>query len=148
MSGARCKHCKGEFKSVAAHERQCAQRLPWVYRRALPFARSRIKRLGFDQRTSEGRVFRYAVLRYYVDSFELVLAIVVIVGRLYLMLPLEAWFEATLPFAGAVKASWSDTLLFLWSVWTIFSRFNLLKDYRRNVVGRLEKISARPSARA
>lgn len=146
MSGTTCKHCKEEFKSVAAHERQCAQRLPWVYRRALPLARSRIKGLGFDQRTSEGRIFRYAVLRYYVDSFEFILAVAVIIGRLYLMLPLDEWFEASLPFAGAVKPGWSDAFVFGWSVWTIFSRFNLLKDYRRNVVTRLEKISARKPA--
>lgn|GEM_PF-1442346 len=143
MAGGQCKHCGGEFSSLGSHQSQCGQRLPWVYRRAMPFARRRIKQLGFDQRTHEGRIFRYAVLRYYVDLFEASVAFLWLLGRAYFVLPVDEWFGVSWPFAGESTLNWSDGVLFLWSVWMTWSKVPLLLDYHRHVVTRLEKVASR-----
>lgn len=143
MAAGECKHCGGEFSNVGSHQAQCGERLPWVYRRAMPFARRRIKQLGFDQRTHEGRIFRYAVLRYYVDVLELLFALAVVVGRIYLWAPGYVPVDDAWPLAGTVKLTGWDVLVFGWSILAVCSRVSLIRDYHRHVVTRLDKVAAR-----
>jgi hypothetical protein len=142
----KCKHCKRDFDSAQGlkmHEPQCDKRLPIVYRIAAPLARSKIQDLAFDRRTHEGRVFEYAVLRFYVDRLELWGAALVLVGRTYLMFPWSEWTGLSLVGAGAIEPSPSDIALLFLMVSTILSRRELIQDYKQHVVDRLEKISKR-----
>jgi hypothetical protein len=141
-----CKHCKREFndsRGLANHEPQCRKRLPVTYRLARPFARRRIQELAFDLRTHEGKVFEYAVLRFYVDRLELWLAALALVGRLYLMFPWAEWTGLALVGSGSLAATPADVFFFLIAIETIFSRRNLMRDYKRHVVDRLDKIAKR-----
>jgi hypothetical protein len=122
-------------------ERRCTKRLPLVYRIAYPFARRQIEEHGFDRRKNESRIYEYAILRYYVDRIELMLAAVFLVGRIYLTLPLSRWTGLDLPLAGVSPLGWSDSAVILIAALTIITRRQLLTDYRRNVVQRIKKIS-------
>jgi hypothetical protein len=142
----RCKHCKREFdnpRGLGNHEPQCGKRLPLVYRIARPFARRKIQELAFDLRTHEGRVFEYAVLRFYVDRLEFWGAVLVLAGRFYLMFPWAEWTGLALIGSGTAEPVTSDVFLVMLAVAAILSRRDLIRDYKRQVVDRLDKIAKR-----
>jgi hypothetical protein len=142
----RCKHCKREFRNpqgVAKHEPQCRKRLPWVYRVAHFFARRKIEDLAFDRRTHEGRIYEYAVLRFHVDRMEFWWALLVLVGRLYLALPLAEWTGFALIGSGSIELHPLDLLLLPYTGYELFSRRDLIRDYKRHVVDRVDKIAKR-----
>lgn len=142
----RCKHCKRDFDSprgLATHEPQCGKRLPFVYRLARPFARRKIQELAFDLRTHEGKVFEYAVLRFHVDRLELWSAVLALVGRLYLMFPWAEWTGFALVGSGSVEPTAADPFFLILAVVAILSRRDLIRDYKRHVVDRLDKIARR-----
>jgi hypothetical protein len=142
----RCKYCRREFETtrgVTNHEPQCSKRLPRIYRIALPFARRRIQQLDFDLRTHEGKVFEYAVLRYYVDNLECWSAFVALLGRVYLMFPWDDWTGVALVGAGAMSFTPADPFFLVLACAAIVSRRELIRDYRRHVVDRLDKIARR-----
>lgn len=142
----RCTHCKREFDSprgLRNHEQQCSKRLPVVYRLARPFARRKIQALNFDLRTHEGKVFEYAVLRFHVDRLEFWLALLALVGRLYLMFPWAEWTGVELVGSGSVEASVSDAFFLVLAAAALLSRRELIGDYKRHVVDRLGKIAGK-----
>jgi hypothetical protein len=142
----RCTHCKREFDSprgLGMHEPQCGKRLPFIYRIARPFARRRIQELALDLRTHEGKVFEYAVLRFHVDRLEFWSAVLALMGRLYLMFPWTEWTGLTLLGSGSVEATRADAFFLALAVAAILSRRDLIRDYKRHVVDRLDKIARR-----
>ncbi len=142
----RCKHCRREFdtaRGLTNHEPQCRRRLPRVYRLALPFARRRIQQLAFDLRTHEGKLFEYVLLRYYVDRLEFWAASLALLGRVYLMFPWDAWTGMNLLGAGVMAFTAADPFFLVLALVTMVSRHELIRDYRRHVVDRVDKIARR-----
>jgi hypothetical protein len=93
--------------------------------------------------THEGRVFEYAILRFHVDRMELWGAVLALVGRLYLMFPWGEWAGARLVGSGSVAPTEADAFFLALAVAAILSRRDLIRDYKRHVVDRLDKIAKR-----
>ena len=111
------------------------EKMPFVYRITAPLAKRKIKKLGFDRRKRESKIYEFAIQRYYMDILEILIAALVIVARLYLA------FDLDLPFSGSMPLVGSDSLLFIISISTILKNWTLLGDYRKNVVTRIETTS-------
>lgn len=138
-----CQHCNTPFTSAIGarqHERQCVKRLPMLYRLAYPFARRRMHDYCFDRRTNEAKIYEYAILRFYVDRFEFWLAILLLLGRFYLAFPWSQWLGQSLPYSGMLPPGWLDMLIVGHSLYTIGTRRQLIRDYKQQVMHRIERI--------
>jgi len=111
------------------------EQMPFVYRISQPLARKSIRKMGFDRRRRESRIYEYAIHRYYMDILEMVFAFLVIIARLYLA------FDFNQPFSGSMPLQGGDVFIFLLTTITIAKNWQLLRDYRKNVVIRIEAIS-------
>ena len=58
--------------------------MPLVFKITAPFARMKIRSLGFDRRKRETKIYEYAIHRYYMDFIEIMVALTIIVCRVYL----------------------------------------------------------------
>ena len=109
--------------------------MPFVFRITEPFARGKIQRLGFDRRKRESKIYEYAIQRYYMDVIEVVIALLIIVGRLYLA------FDFGQPLSGIIPLNESDSIVFLLSISTLLKNWTLMGDYRKNVITRIETVA-------
>ena len=109
--------------------------MPFVFRITEPFARGKIQRLGFDRRKRESKIYEYAIQRYYMDVIEVVIALLIIVGRLYLA------FDFGQPLSGSIPLNESDSIVFLLSISTLLKNWTLMGDYRKNVITRIETVA-------
>ena len=111
------------------------EKMPFVFRITEPFARGKIQRLGFDRRKRESKIYEYAIQRYYMDVIEIVIALLIIVGRLYLA------FDFGQPLSGSIPLNESDSIVFLLSISTLLKNWTLMGDYRKNVITRIETVA-------
>ena len=108
------------------------EEMPLVFRLTAPFARWKIRNLGFDRRRRDTKIFEYAIHRYYMDFIEILVALFIIAIRLYLA------FDIGQPYSGTVPLNESDLIVFFLTISTFLKNWTLMKDYRRNVVQRIE----------
>jgi len=111
------------------------EEMPFVFRLTEPFARGKIARLGFDRRRRESRIYEYAIQRYYMDLIGVAIALVIVIGRIYLA------FDIGQPLSGSIPLNESDALVFLLSISTLMKNWTLIGDYRKNVITRIESIA-------
>ena len=111
--------------------------LPAVYRFTEPFARRKIKSMGFDRRKRETKIFELSIHRYYMDLIEVYIAIVVFIGRVYLGV------ESEYPFGGIMPFNSVDAILLFFTAYTITKNKALIAHYKKNIVERIEAISKR-----
>jgi len=111
------------------------EQMPFVFRMTEPFARGKIQRLGFDRRRRESRVYEYAIQRYYMDLIGVVIALAIIIGRIYLA------FDLGQPMSGSIPLNESDAIVFSLSILTLMKNWTLIGDYRKNVITRIEAIA-------
>lgn len=111
------------------------EQMPIVFRITEPFARGKIRRLGFDRRRRESRVYEYAIQRYYMDLIGIAIALVIIFGRIYLA------FDLGQPMSGTIPLNDSDAIVFSLSIMTVIKNWTLAGDYRKNVITRIESIA-------
>ena len=109
-----------------------ADEMPLVFKITAPFARMKIRSLGFDRRKRETKIYEYAIHRYYMDFIEIMVALTIIVCRVYLA------YDFGQPFSGSVPLNGSDFFVFLLTVSTLSKNWTLMADYRKNVVERIE----------
>ena len=108
------------------------QKMPLVFRITQPFARMRMRLLGMDRRKRETKIYEYAIHRYYMDVIELIIALAVIIGRVYLA------FDIGQPYSGTIPLNESDALVFGLTISTFLKNYDLIVDYRKNVIKRIE----------
>jgi hypothetical protein len=106
--------------------------MPFVFKITAPFARMKIRSLGFDRRKRETKIYEYAIHRYYMDFIEIFVALTIMVVRIYLA------FDLGQPYSGTVPLNGSDVFVFMLTVSTFMKNWTLISDYRKNVVGRIE----------
>ena len=111
------------------------EQMPFVFRITEPFARGKIQRLGFDRRKRESRIYEYAIQRYYMDLIGVVIALVIIISRIYLA------FDFGQPLSGSIPLNESDAIVFLLSISTLMKNWTLIGDYRKNVITRIEAVA-------
>ena len=111
--------------------------MPFVFKITAPFARMKIRSLGFDRRKRETKIYEYAIHRYYMDFIEILVALSVIVCRVYLA------HDFGQPFSGSVPLNGSDFFVFLLTISTFTKNWTLMSDYRKNVVERIETAAKR-----
>ena len=112
--------------------------MPLVFKITAPFARMKIRSLGFDRRKRETKIYEYAIHRYYMDFIEIMVALTIIVCRVYLA------YDFRQPLSGSVPLNGSDVFVFLLTISTLSKNWTLMSDYRKNVVERIE-IAAKQS---
>ncbi len=108
------------------------EEMPFVFRFTAPFAKWKIRTLGFDRRRRDTKIFEYAIHRYYMDFIEIIFALFIIVVRIYLAIDFGQ------PYSGIVPLNESDIIVFTLTVSTFLKNWTLMKDYRKNVVRRIE----------
>tara|TARA_B100002052_G_C15549906_1_gene448585 strand:- start:154 stop:513 length:360 start_codon:yes stop_codon:yes gene_type:complete len=106
--------------------------MPLVFKITAPFARMKIRSLGFDRRKRETKIYEYAIHRYYMDFIEIMVALTIIVCRVYLA------YDFGQPLSGSVPLNGSDVFVFLLTISTLSKNWTLMSDYRKNVVERIE----------
>jgi hypothetical protein len=109
--------------------------MPFVFKLTAPLAKWRISALGFDRRRRDTKIFEYAIHRYYMDIIEILVAISIIITRIYLA------FDIGQPYSGAVPLNKSDFIVFTLTVGTFLKNWTLIKDYRKNVIGRIDAVA-------
>ena len=109
------------------------EEMPLVFRWTAPFAKWKIRSLGFDRRKRDTKIFEYAIHRFYMDFIGLIFALFIIVARIYLA------FDLGQPYSGILPLNESDIIVFTLTVTTFLKNWTLIKDYRKNVVHRIEK---------
>ena len=109
-----------------------ADEMPFVFKITAPFARMKIRSLGFDRRKRETKIYEYAIHRYYMDFIEILVALTIIICRVYLA------FDFGQPYSGAVPLNGSDIFIFIMTLATFSKNWTLMSDYRKNVVERIE----------
>ena len=109
--------------------------LPFVYRLTEPFAKRKIKAMGFDRRKRETKIFELSIHRYYMDLIEVYLAIALLIGRVYLGI------ESEYPFGGSMPFNSVDAILLFFTAYTITKNQALIAHYKKNIVERIESIS-------
>ncbi len=108
------------------------QKMPFVFRITQPFAKMRMRLLGMDRRKRETKIYEYAIHRYYMDVIELIMAFLIILGRIYLA------FDIGQPYSGTIPLNESDALVFALTISTFLKNYDLIVDYRKNVIKRIE----------
>jgi hypothetical protein len=116
-------------------EEEYEEKMPFVFRLSAPFATMKIKSLGFDRRKRESKIYEYAIHRYYMDFIEVALALSIIISRIYLA------FDFGQPLSGSVPLNGSDVFIFILTVSTLSKNIQLMNDYKKNVIERIETIS-------
>ena len=111
------------------------EKMPFVFRITEPFAKGKIRKLGFDRRKRESRIYEYAIQRYYMDLIGVALALVIITSRIYLA------FDFGQPLSGSIPLNESDAIVFLLSISTLLKNWTLMGDYRKNVITRIEAVA-------
>jgi len=111
------------------------EKMPLVFRITEPFARGKIRKLGFDRRKRESKIYEYAIQRYYMDLIEVLLALIIIISRVYLA------FDFGQPLSGSIPLNESDLIVFLLSISTLLKNWTLMSDYRKNVIVRIEAVA-------
>ena len=106
--------------------------MPVVFKLTAPFAKWKIRTLGFDRRRRDTKIFEYAIHRYYMDIIEVLVALFIIVARIYLAVNIGQ------PYSGMIPLNESDFIVFALTIGTFLKNWTLIKDYRKNVVGRIE----------
>ena len=106
--------------------------MPFVFKITAPFARMKIRSLGFDRRKRETKIYEYAIHRYYMDYIEILLALTIIVVRIYLA------FDIGQPYSGTIPLNGSDVFVFVLTVNTFVKNWTLISDYKKNVIERIE----------
>lgn len=111
------------------------EQMPFVFRITEPFAKGKIQRLGFDRRRRESRIYEYAIQRYYMDVIGVLIALTIIIGRIYLA------YDVGQPLSGSIPLNESDLIVFLLSISTLMKNWTLMGDYRKNVITRIEAVA-------
>jgi hypothetical protein len=109
-----------------------ADEMPFVFKITAPFARMKIRSLGFDRRKRETKIYEYAIHRYYMDFIEIFVALTIIICRVYLAIDFGQ------PYSGSVPLNGSDIFVFIMTLGTFSKNWTLIADYRKNVVNRIE----------
>ena len=108
------------------------EEMPLVFKVTAPFARMKIRSLGFDRRRRETKIFEYAIHRYYMDMIGLFVTYAIIIARIYLA------FDFGQPYSGSIPLNGSDIFVFLMTVSTFTKNVTLKNHYKKNVVERIE----------
>ena len=106
--------------------------MPVVFKLTAPFAKWKIRTLGFDRRRRDTKIFEYAIHRYYMDIIEILVALFIMVVRIYLAIDFGQ------PYSGIIPFNESDFIVFGLTISTFLKNWTLIKDYRKNVVQRIE----------
>jgi hypothetical protein len=108
------------------------EQMPFIFRITSPLAKMKMKALGFDRRKRESKIYEYAIHRYYMDFIEVFMAASIIVIRIYLA------YDFSQPFSGTVPLNGSDIFVFILTISTLIKNIDLIKDYKKNVIQRIE----------
>ena len=108
------------------------EEMPFVFKLTAPFAKWKIRTLGFDRRRRETKIYEYAIHRYYMDIIEISVAAVIIIARIYLAVNIGQ------PYGGTIPLNESDFIVFALTVGTLMKNWTLIIDYQKNVVERIE----------
>ena len=111
------------------------EHMPFVFRITEPIARRKIRVLGFDRRRRESRIYEYAIQRYYMDLIGVIIALIIILTRIYLA------FDFGQPMSGSIPLNESDAIIFLLSISTLMKNWTLIRDYQKNVITRIEAVA-------
>ena len=111
------------------------EHMPFVFRITEPIARRKIRVLGFDRRRRESRIYEYAIQRYYMDIIGVIIALIIILTRIYLA------FDFGQPMSGSIPLNESDAIIFLLSISTLMKNWTLIRDYQKNVITRIEAVA-------
>ena len=109
--------------------------MPFVFKLTAPLAKWRISALGFDRRRRDTKIFEYAIHRYYMDIIEILVAISIIITRIYLAIDIGQ------PYSGSIPLNSSDFIVFALTIGTFLKNWTLIKDYRKNVIGRIDAVA-------
>jgi len=108
------------------------EQMPFIFRLTAPLAKMKMKSLGFDRRKRESKIYEYAIHRYYMDFIEVFVAVSIIVVRIYLAIDFNQ------PYSGSVPLNGSDIFVFILTISTLMKNLDLIKDYKKNVIQRIE----------
>ena len=100
------------------------------------FAKEKMSDFGLPRTKKHFLIFEVALKRYYLDIFELWLAIVFLLIRTHLALPFVGFL-----FAGSLEFHYVDIFFYVFAILYCWSRFRSWREMKKGVVQRLRDIS-------